>query len=78
MMMENSRRQWENQAVFMKSLGWRVSTEWVAREVKMRIKLEDEPEVFSFAEDHLILWFKTGKECAMVRKGVLSLWLDNS
>lgn len=43
--------------------------EWVTREVNTKVKLEHELEVFFITEDHLILRFKTEKECAMVRKG---------
>lgn len=52
----------------MKSLGCRVPAEWVAREVKLKIKLE-ESEVFPIVEDHLILRFKSDSDCALVRKG---------
>lgn len=64
-----SRRQWKNKAVFVKSLCHRVSSEWVAREVKLKMKLTDEPDVFPIAEDHLILQFKDERDCALVRKG---------
>lgn len=38
-MMEDSCQQLENLAVFVRSLGWRVLADWVAKEVKMKIKL---------------------------------------
>lgn len=37
---------------FTRSLGWKVSIEWVAKEVKAKGKLDYNPETFSLAEDH--------------------------
>lgn len=52
-MMEESRKHWEKLAVFTRSLGWRVLADWVAKEVKQRFKLENDPKVFSIANTTL-------------------------
>lgn len=59
----------ENKAVFVKSLGRRVPAEWIAREVKLKIKLVKEPEIFPIVDDHLILRFKSENDCTLVKKG---------
>lgn len=46
---------------------------WVAKEVKTKIIIDYEPEVFPIAEGLLILHFKSTKDCAMALKG--GLWL---
>lgn len=53
----------------MRSLGRQVPTEWVARDVKMKLKLDEEPEVFSIAEDHIILQFKNDGDYVLARMG---------
>lgn len=56
----------------MRSLGRRVSTKWVSKEVRVKAKLDYDPEVFLIAEEHLILRFRSEKECSMVKNG--GLW----
>lgn len=41
----------------------------MAKKVKTKINLDYEHEVFPITKDHLILRFKSAKECAMVLKG---------
>lgn len=67
--MDGSRCQWENKAVFVKSLGYRVLLDWMDREVKLKMKMTGKLEVFPIADDHLILCFKDERDCALVRKG---------
>lgn len=43
--------------------------DWVAKEVQMKCKLDYDPETFLIADDHLILRFKTKKDCSLVLKG---------
>lgn len=45
----------------MKSLGRRVPAEWVAKEIKLKTKLE-EPKVLPTTEDHLIVRFKRRRQ----------------
>lgn len=53
----------------MRSLDWRVPTDWVAKEVWMKSKLDYDPETFLIADDHLILHVKTEKDYSLVLKG---------
>lgn len=41
----------------------------MAREVKVKLCLEEEPEVFPIAEGHLILQFKMENDFGLARKG---------
>lgn len=66
---EESRCRWKYKMVFLRSLGYRVPAEWVAREFKLKLKLDDEPEVFFLAEDYMILHFKNEGDCAPARAG---------
>lgn len=54
-MMDEARRQWENPALIVKSLGLQVLAGWVAKEFKLRLCLEEEQEIFSIADDHHII-----------------------
>lgn len=54
--------------MFVRTLGHRVLADWMAREVKLKLKFE-EPEVFPLAEDHLILRFKNDCDYALARMG---------
>lgn len=67
--MEDSRQQWENIAVVVRSLGRRVPADWVAKEVRVKGKLDYDPETFPIAEDHLILRFKVEMDYSMALKG---------
>lgn len=67
--MKESRRLWENVAIFIRSLGRRVPADWVAKEVRLKAKLDYEPETFPIADDHIILCFKNVKDCSLVLKG---------
>lgn len=51
--MDEAQSQRENWAIFIKSLGGKVLADGVAREVKTKLSLPEEPEVFSIVEDHL-------------------------
>lgn len=64
---EESRRQWEGRSIFVRSLGHRISARMLARDFKLKLKLEEEPEVFPLAEDHFTLCFKFEGECALAR-----------
>lgn len=52
--------------VFVRILGRRVPAEWVVRDVKLKLKLE-ESEVFPIAEDHITLRFKNDDGCVLAR-----------
>lgn len=42
----------------VRSVGWRVPAEWVAKEVRVKSKLDHDPEVFLIVDDHVILWLR--------------------
>lgn len=67
--MKDSRQQWKNMAVFVRSLERRVPVDQVAKEVRTNGKLDYKPEMFSIAEDHLILRFKIEKDCSLMLTG---------
>lgn len=68
-MIEDSRCQWEDRPVFMKSLDCQVPANWVTREIKLKASLKKKLEVFPIAEDHLIVRFKEEAKCALVLRG---------
>lgn len=41
--------------------------DWISKEVKTKVKLDYDSEVFSLAEDHLIMWLKSERECSLVK-----------
>lgn len=53
----------------MRILDQRVPMEWVFNEVRVKSKLDYNPEMFSIAEDHLILRLLLEKECSSVKNG---------
>lgn len=55
--------------MLVRSLGRRVSVEWVSKEVRLKVKLDYDLEVFLIADDHLILRSKSEKKCSLVRHG---------
>lgn len=69
LLLDDSRRQWEGLAVVFRSLGRRILAAWVSKEVRLRPKLEYDPEVFSIAEDHLVLQLSSEGDCARVKGG---------
>lgn len=71
-MLDDLHWQWEGLAVVVRSLGRRVLAEWISKEVRVKAKLEYYSEVFSIAEDHLILRFRSERECSFVKTG--GLW----
>lgn len=66
---EASRRQWDKLAVVVRSLGRRVPAEWISKEVRIKLNLDYDPEMFPLAEDHLVvqLWLK--RDCSLVKSG---------
>lgn len=61
--------EWQGLAVVVWSLGRRVSTELVAKEVRSKANLAYEPEVIWSAEDDLVVRLKSEKKCTFVRSG---------
>lgn len=57
-MLEDSRHQWKNLFIVVRSLGRRVPADWVAKEVRVKSKFDNGPEIFLVAEDHIILLFE--------------------
>lgn len=53
----------------MRSLGWKVPIDWVAKEVRMKTKLDYDPKVFFIHEDHLILCFLSEIDYIAMLKG---------
>lgn len=54
-LLEDSRQQWEGFAVIFRSLGHRVSLTGVSKEMRMKLKLDYDPEVFPIGEDHIVM-----------------------
>lgn len=53
-LLEDSRRQWENLSVMVRSLSRRVLADWVAKEIRVKSKFDHDLEIFPVVEDHLI------------------------
>lgn len=68
-MINDSHQQLEKLAMIMRSLGHCVLVELVVKEVRMKSKLDYDPKVFPLEEDHLLLKFKSEKECSLVLNG---------
>ncbi|KAG1359205.1 hypothetical protein COCNU_08G006510 [Cocos nucifera] len=62
-------KEWENVAIFIRSIGRQVPLDWVAKEVKDKCKLEYEPETFAMAEDHYLLRFREAVDCKAALRG---------
>lgn len=68
-MLEDSCRKWEGLAVIFWSLGHRVLLARVAKEVRLRLQLPVEPEVYPVGEDHVVLRVGTKEECDRILVG---------
>lgn len=66
---EDSCWQWDGLAMLVQSLGRRVSTAWISKEVRSKANLDYDPEIFPIKDDHFILRFKSERECSSVRHG---------
>lgn len=53
--LEEARWDWQGLAVVFKSLGRRVSAEWVAKEVRSKANLASNPDMIPLAENHLVV-----------------------
>lgn len=67
--MEESHRQWEGLAIVVRSLGCQVPADWISKEVRSKVKLDYDLEVFPLAKDHLIVRLRSESECSLVRFG---------
>lgn len=52
-----SRKQWEKRSVLVRSLGRRVPSDWVAKELKLWGNVQGELEAFALTEDHHLVRF---------------------
>lgn len=68
-LLDDSRRKWEGLAVIFRSLGHQVPSIRVAKEVRVRLKLANDPEVFPVGEDHIVLRVGTKEDCTRVLEG---------
>ncbi|KAG1370128.1 hypothetical protein COCNU_15G004940 [Cocos nucifera] len=64
-----SRKEWENLAIFVWSLGRRVPLDWVAKEIREKCKLEYNPESFAMAKDHYLIRFREVADCDAALRG---------
>ncbi|XP_038979962.1 uncharacterized protein LOC120110087 [Phoenix dactylifera] len=55
---EASRQAWESTALIARSLSRWVSADWVARDIKARLKLDYKMEAFPMVDDNLALQFR--------------------
>lgn len=67
--LEDFHQLWEGLAVVVKSLDRRVPAEWVAKEVRVKTKVDYDPEVFSIADDHVILHFRSENDRYLMKCG---------
>ena len=63
------RKQWEDISILVHSIGWRVPSEWVAKEFKDRGKLAYDPKAFALVENHHLIRFKVAVDCKTVLNG---------
>lgn len=43
--------------------------EWVAKKVRVKTKLDYDPEIFLIVDDHVILHLRSKKDCSLVKCG---------
>lgn len=64
--MEEVRQQWENRSVLVRSLGWLMPSEWIAKDFKIRGKLKTDLGAFLLAKDHHLIRFQSEDECGVI------------
>lgn len=69
MVIDVSCRQLEGVAVMVRSLGRRVPTNWVLKQVRFKSKFDYDPEIFALPEDYLVLRLRSKGDCALVKNG---------
>lgn len=66
---DNSHRKWEGVVVIFRSLGRRILAAWVVKEVRQRLSLDYDPEVFLIRDDHIVLQLSSEGDCVKVLEG---------
>lgn len=68
-LLDDSHRKWKGLAVIFRSLGHLAPSARMAKEVRVRLKLADDPKVFPVGEDHLVLRLGSKEDCTRVLEG---------
>lgn len=55
--MKESWKECDNCFILVGSLGWRVSSEWIAKDFKIMENLKIDPKAFFLVEDHHLIRF---------------------